>query len=262
MFDIHYHMLFGVDDGPKTIEESLELAEASIAEGVTHVVCTPHSSDAYDFHPEVNLERVEMLNDRLGGRITLGLGCDFHLTFDNIEDASRNKSKYTINGGRYLLVEFPEFGISRFNSEVLFQFSSSGVIPIITHPERNPELLAKPNRMVEWLRSGCLIQLTAGSLIGRFGKRAQAMSIDLIKKDWVHVIASDAHNMEWRPPAMSLAYHFLDNRFGRDTADRLCIKNPRAIFFGNQLEPNPEPKGIDADEQQERSFFSRLFRSK
>ena len=262
MFDIHYHMLFGVDDGPKTIESSLELAEGSIAEGVSHVVCTPHSSDAYTFRPAVNQERLAMLNERLGGRIVLGLGCDFHLTFDNIEDASKNKSKYTINGGRYLLVEFPEFGISRFNSDVLFQFSSSGIIPIITHPERNPELLARLSRMIEWLRSGCLIQITAGSLIGRFGKRAQAMSVDLIKKNWVHVIASDAHSMEWRPPAMAPAYQFLVNKFGEDTAERLCIRNPKAIFFGDRLELNPEPAGIYEDAKPERGFFSRIFGSR
>src|ERR1700694_455249 len=156
MFDVHYHMIYGVDDGPKTIEASLALAEASIAEGVTHVVCTPHASDAHRFRPEVNHERLMVLNERLKGRLSLGLGCDFHMTYDNIQDAMQNKSKYTINGGRYLLVEFPEFGISKFMSEILFQFTASGIIPVITHPERNPELLANPSRMLEWLRGGCL----------------------------------------------------------------------------------------------------------
>jgi protein-tyrosine phosphatase len=260
MYDIHYHMIFGVDDGPKTIEASLELAEASIIEGVTHVVCTPHSSDAYQFRPEVNSSRIQMLNQRLGGRITLGMGCDFHLTYDNIEDASKNKSKYTINGGRYLLVEFPEFGISRFSSDVLFQFSSSGLVPIITHPERNPELLATPSRMIEWLRIGCLIQVTAGSVIGRFGKRAQAMSLDLIKKNWVHFIASDAHSMEWRPPAMAPAFDFLKKRFGLETAERLCIHNPRAAFFNENLMPNPDPIGVYEDARPKRGFFDSIFR--
>ena len=259
MFDVHYHMIFGVDDGPKTMEMSLALAEASLAEGVTHVVCTPHSSDAYPFRPEVNKERLELLNDRLGGRLTLGLGCDFHLTYDNIEDAFRNKSKYTINGGRYLLVEFPEFGISQFNSKVLFQFSATGIVPVITHPERNPELLAKPYRIVEWLRGGCLVQVTAGSVCGRFGKRAEAMSFDLIKNNWVHLIASDAHSMDWRPPAMGPANQILRDQFGEETADRLCITNPRAMFFDQPLPNNPEPTGVYYEGSPRRGLFSRIF---
>lgn len=98
-------MIFGVDDGPKTLEMSLSLAEASIAEGVTHVVCTPHASHAHKFQPEVNQERLAILKERLRGRLSLGLGSDFHLTYDNIEDATRDRATYTINSGRYLLVE-------------------------------------------------------------------------------------------------------------------------------------------------------------
>ncbi len=238
----------------------MELAEASIAEGVTHIVCTPHASDRYQLQPEVNKERVNLLNVRLGGRLTLGLGCDVHLSFENIEDVLRNPSKYTINGLQYMLIEFPDFGISPFISERLFQFRANGLIPIITHPERNHELVANPNRMLEWLQCGCLIQLTAASLTGRFGKQAQAMSHELIKKNWVHFIASDAHNLGGRPPAMSPAYRLLMQRYGAETADRLCIQNPRAAFYGDALPVQSEYSGVNGDAQSRRSFFSRLFK--
>jgi protein-tyrosine phosphatase len=259
VIDIHYHLLFGLDDGPKTIEESLQLAEASIAEGVTHIVCTPHSNEQYAFQTEINQERLVLLNERLGGRINLGLGCDFHLSYDNIAGALRERYKYTINGKRYLLVEFPNGMIPSLISEWLYQFNAGGVVPIITHPERNPELAAKPERMAEWMRSGCLIQITAASLTGRFGKMAAAVSHSLLKKNWVHFIASDAHSLKGRPPAMGEAYKILASRFGQDTADRLCIHNPRAAFDGAPLPPQPEPIGLYDDEKPRRGFLASLF---
>lgn len=258
MIDIHYHLLFGLDDGPRTIEDSLELAEASIAEGVTHIVCTPHANYQYAFRPEANKEQLLLLNERLGGRLTLGLGCDFRLTYDNIEDALRNRAKYTINNGQYLLVEFPQFAIPPFISEHLYQFNASGIVPIITHPERNPVLVAQPNRMIAWVRGGCLIQVTAASITGRFGKRAAAMSDYLIRQNWVHFIASDAHSLSCRPPAMREAYKILRSRYGEDAANRLCIQNPRAAFFNEPLSPQPEPKGLHDEWESGLRFLRRI----
>lgn len=260
MFDIHYHLLFGVDDGPKDLESSVALAEASIAEGVTHIVCTPHASSQYEFRPEVNRERLAMLNERLAGRVMLGLGCDFHLSFDNIEDAFQNRTKYTINGKRYLLVEFPEMSIVHHISDILCRLVACGMVPIITHPERNPVLQHDPDRMAEWLRAGCLVQVTAASLKGRFGKRAEEMSLELLKKNWVHILASDAHSLTGRPPAMRGAYDQLKSDFGEGTANRLCIDNPRAVFMGEPLRAQPEPEGLfEESKPRRRGFLSSMF---
>ena len=260
MFDVHYHMLFGVDDGPKTLEDSLKLAEASIAEGVTHVVCTPHANDTYRFDPQVNRQKLSLLEERLEGRLTLGLGCDFHLTFDNVQDALRDRQKYTINGGQYLLVEFPEYGVTQQSSHTLFQLSAKGIVPIITHPERNLDLQRKPELLEEWVGMGCLVQVTAGSLLGRFGRRANAMSLDLLDKNRVHVIASDAHSVEGRPPSMAPAHEFLQREFGKTVADRLCIEIPAAIFHGKPLPASSVTDEYDAASRPRRGFLSRLFR--
>lgn len=259
MLDVHYHMLFDVDDGPETLEDSLQLAEASIAEGVTHVVCTPHANDVHRFDPAVNQERLNAIKERLGDRLTLGLGCDFHLTFDNIQDALQHRSKYSINGHQYLLVEFPEFGVSQRFSDVLFQLSAAGYVPIITHPERNPELQLRPQLLLEWLRGGCIIQVTAASLLGRFGRRAQSMSLSLLKKNWVALIASDAHSIKGRPPSMAPAHVFLKTEFGGEVADRLCVDVPKAIFFGEELPPMPEPEGEFSGPRGKRGLFRRIF---
>jgi protein-tyrosine phosphatase len=260
VFDIHYHLLFDVDDGPKTLEQSLALAEASVAEGVTHIVCTPHSNDKYKFCPDVNRERMEILTERLDGRLTLGLGCDFHLSYENIESLHKDRSSFTINGKQYLLVEFPDFGIAANMATTFYEMTASGVVPIITHPERNPTLQKDPHRIAEWIRMGCLVQITAASLLGRFGKRAQVMSRDLLRKNWVHIIASDAHSAERRSPAMARAYDALRTEFGQETADRLCIENPRAVFFGETLDEQPEAIGVyDTYDATKRGFLSRLF---
>ena len=260
MFDIHYHLLFGLDDGPENLDASLQLAEASIAEGVTHIVCTPHANERHKFDPEVNRERLKMLTDRLGDRITLGLGCDFHLSYENIEDLKTNRAKYTINGKRYLLVEFPDFGIPAAMTDIFFRLVATETIPIITHPERNPTLVADPRRMVDWVQGGCLVQVTGASLTGRFGKRAETTSHFLLKNNWVHFIASDAHSIDHRPPTMAPAHDILLARYGSETADRLCIHNPRAAFFGEAMPPQPEPIGLDDEPNpSHRGFFSRLF---
>lgn len=244
MFDIHYHLLFGTDDGPKTIEDSIALAEASIEEGVTHIVATPHANGMYAFDAAANREKLAEIEQRLAGGLKLGLGCDFHLSYENIEDLRRDPTRYTINGLRYLLVEFSDFGISPLISDTFHDMQVNGVVPIITHPERNALLATSPQRMAEWLRGGCLIQVTAASLTGRFGRKAESAARDLIKKNWVHIVASDAHSIAGRPPSMREAHRLLANDYGEETADRLCIHNPRAVFYGESLGPQPDPVGV------------------
>ena len=259
MVDIHYHLLFGVDDGPQTLEDATALAEASIKEGVTHIVATPHANYTFLFNPQVNREKLDKLQDRLGGRVTLGLGCDFHLSFENLQDIRRDPSKYTINGKQYLLVEFSDAAIPVAATDILYDLRLSGLVPIITHPERNPLLVHDPRRMADWIRGGCLVQVTAASLTGRFGRRAKAMCSDLIQKNWVHFISSDAHSLDGRPPAMAEGYQALANDFGKDTAERLCVRNPRAAFYGEQLELQPEPLNIYEEAHAGRRGFLRGF---
>jgi protein-tyrosine phosphatase len=255
LFDIHYHLIFGVDDGPTTLEDSLALAEASIREGVTHIVATPHSNDEFPFRPEVNRERLAVLNGRLEGRLTLGLGCDFHLSYENLEDLRRDRTKYTINGKQYLLVEFADTSIPASAADILYELQLTGVVPIITHPERNPILVQNPRRLAEWIRGGCLVQLTASSLSGRFGRRAKAMSYELLRKNWVHFIASDAHSIEGRPPTLAEAYQVISKEIGQETADRLCVNNPGAAFYGRPLGPQPESRNLYETQSLKRGGF-------
>ncbi|GGH12157.1 tyrosine-protein phosphatase [Silvibacterium dinghuense] len=263
MIDIHHHLLYGLDDGSPDIETSLAMAEAAAADGITHIVCTPHASSNFAYQPELNQERLAALRERLGDRITLGIGCDFHLSYDNIEDALKNRTKYTINQKKYLLVEFNDFMIPQNITDVFYELSIAGQQPIITHPERNAVIKRNPERMKDWIREGALVQITSSSLTGRFGKTAQALSFQFLEKNWVHFLATDAHNLDSRPPKLSEGYEVLEKRFGKETAERLCVTNPRAVFYGEDFPRQPQALDI-ADEHSgqplpKKGFFGRLF---
>jgi protein-tyrosine phosphatase len=262
MLEIHYHLLFDVDDGPRNLEASIELAEMSIAEGVTHIVSTPHSNDEFVFRPERNRERLEILKAHFGDKVTLGLGCDFQLSEENLAAFAVTPASFTINGTRYLLAELSDYGIPRWFDDTLAKLAADGYVPIITHPERNPILLTQPERLASWIELGCLIQVTAGSFHGRFGRRAKAMTEDMVAKNWVHLVASDAHGVDFRPPEMGAAFKAIRQRFDVETAERLCTRNPKAIFDGADFPSQPEPKGVGANAK--RGFgnmMSKLFGS-
>ncbi|MBT9332736.1 tyrosine-protein phosphatase [Paracidobacterium acidisoli] len=264
MIDIHHHLLFGLDDGAPDLETSVAMVDAAAADGITHIVCTPHSNEHFRFDPEANQQRLAAIRERIGDKVTLGLGCDFHLSWDNIEDALRHPAKYSINGGQYLLVEFAELMIPASIGDSFYELSVKGLRSIITHPERNPIIQRHPERLAGWLRDGCLVQITASSLNGRFGRTAQSFAFECLEKNWVHFLATDAHNVKGRPPQMREAWETVAKRYGQATADRLCIGNPRAAFNNAEWPAQPDPEGIfdnEPDPAQKRrpGFLNRLF---
>src|SRR6202022_1703036 len=198
MVDIHCHILPGIDDGACNLEESLKMAEAAIAEGITHVVATPHSSDDFVF----DAERVRALRDEIqahiGARLTLATGCDFHLNLKNLQDLEKNPTNYTINQKNYLLVEFNEFAIPPSMDDRLHEMQLAGLKPIITHPERNWIICAQPARLAAWVQRGCYVQVTAGALTGAFGATPQRHAEQWIDQGLIHFVASDAHNPRHR----------------------------------------------------------------
>lgn len=246
MIDIHHHLLFGLDDGSKDIETSVAMAEIAAKDGITHVVCTPHANSRYHFDPLVNQQKLDQLRERIDGKVTLGLGCDFHLSFENIDDALKDPHKYTINQKSYLLVEFADLSIPQQITQVFHQFLIAGIQPIITHPERNPTILKAPGRLDEWIDIGCLVQVTASSLTGRFGRYAKDFSESLVDQNKVHFLATDAHNLESRPPRMKEAFDQVAKQHGTNTAERLCIGNPKAAFLGEPLPPQLASREIQS----------------
>jgi protein-tyrosine phosphatase len=240
MVDIHCHILPGLDDGADSLETSIQMAEMAIAEGITHVVGTPHANSTYKFDPGLTRRRRDELQLAVGDRLTLATGCDFHLNIENLRDLQKNPKKYTINQKNYLLVEFAEFAIPPSMDDTLHQLQLAGLSVILTHPERNGLLRAQPERMYRWLHQGCYVQITAQSLLGRFGTGAQQLADKWLDAGRIHFVASDAHNLKGRPLQLRAAFDLVAKRKGEEIAQALFHDNPLAAFEGRSLPYEPE----------------------
>jgi protein-tyrosine phosphatase len=243
LIDIHSHVLFGIDDGARTIDDSLAMVRMAAEHGTTDLVATPHANLEFKFNPDVIAERIAQLREAAGGALRLYTGCDFHLSYDNIQDSIEHPRKYTINQQQYLLVEFSELLIFKNTEDIFARLRDAGMVPIVTHPERNGLLRQRIENIAKWVDQGARMQVTAQSLTGGFGRRAQEFSRELLDRRLVHVIASDGHDCERRPPVMDQARESLRKKYGDALAEALCVTNPRATLSGDDMDlPNADPE--------------------
>ena len=260
MIDLHHHLLPGLDDGPKDMATSIQMARFAAEDGITHVVCTPHANHHFAYRREQVDDLIAELTSRLAAEripLKLGRGCDFHMTYENITDAREHPDRYSINGKGYLMVEIPDYGLPPQLTDTFYQLQLAGMVPVLTHPERNATLQDDHQRLEDWLRGGLLVQVTAGSLLGNMGRKAQRMTQELLDRRWVHFVATDAHNTTTRPPRLRAAYEQIADRYGPDYANLLCVSNPLNAFEGRPLETQPEPAELYED-RENKSWWQRL----
>jgi protein-tyrosine phosphatase len=248
MIDIHSHPLPGVDDGARSIEIAVEMCQMSAQDGVTHLVATPHSNYTYTFDPGLNRQLLAELQEKVGDKPKLLLGCDFHLSYDNIQVCAQNSKDFTINQTSYLLVELPDQFIPDHISRVYYDIQVAGLKPIITHPERNALIQRKPELVEQWVSIGCLVQVTAQSYTGSFGSKARKFSEKLLNDGLVHFFASDAHDAKRRPPILSECYEKLANEKGEAIADLVMRQNPEAVINGLPMPSQPDWGGDQDDD--------------
>jgi protein-tyrosine phosphatase len=213
---------------------TIAMCQMAKEDGTVHMVCSPHANFEYTYNRERCTQMVEELRARVPG-MAFSLGCDFHLSFENIEDAVAFPKRYTIGDSRYLLIEFSDFTIPANTPEILFKLQSAGMVPIITHPERNPVLSRKSSLVNEFVEQGALVQITANSLTGFWGRGPKKVTEQLLEKGLVHFIASDAHSLKSRPPHLSAARKTAAKIVGQRSADRLVIDNPQAVVNDQPL---------------------------
>ena len=238
--DIHSHILYGLDDGAKSLEESVEMLQLAAAAGTTDIVATPHANGRYVFNPELIDARIKELSGLTA--VTIHRGCDFHLQADNIEDAIAHPEKYSINHLGYLLVEFSDLAIFTSSDEILSELVGAGMAPIITHPERNGQLQRRIDDIARWVDLGCYVQVTAGSCVGTFGKSSKSCVDALMARGLVHFVASDAHDCAKRSPNLADAYESLTKRWGEEQVDPLFVGNPQAVLTGEPIDAELSPR--------------------
>ena len=222
------------------MEMSVAMAEMAVGDGITHIACTPHSNDRWTYDPESIKSRLDELKSRFEGKLTFGTGCDFHLSYENLQSLRQDSSRYTINHKNYLLVEFADYSIPPSLDQSLHEMQLAGVTPIITHPERNPLIRTKPERLFQWLHQGCVAQVTAQSILGKFGRTAQEAAERWLSAGVFHFVASDAHNVSSRPLRLKETYDHLTKQFGVEFAQALMVDNPLAAFEGRPLPYVPD----------------------
>ena len=242
MIDVHCHLLPKVDDGSKSWEMSLAMCDVAKADGITHIVCTPHANDEYKYDRAEHQKTLDELQRRITNGLTISLGCDFHFSYDNIQAAIANPDNYLIAGGDYLLVELSDFAMSPAIFTALEKLVAMGIRPIITHPERNMMLQRHADDVLRFAQKGCAIQITANSFTGHWGEGSRKMAHWLLERHAVHIIASDAHDPKFRPPVMSQARDVVVKAFGHDVAQACVEQNPAAIIAGEPLPWFPAPR--------------------
>lgn len=224
MIDLHCHILPGIDDGAKTMDDALKMARKAVSEGITYILATPHykngrwTNEKEDIVRSVKLLQAELIQQNIP--LTIFPGQEVRIVGELIEDIANDKIQFIDEENHYLLIEFPTMSIPQFTDQLFFELQKKRIIPIIVHPERNQAILHDPSLLVTLIEKGALSQLTAGSYVGTFGKKIQKLSHQLIQANLVHFIASDAHNTHSRDFHMNEAYDKLGKEFGNQTINQ------------------------------------------
>ncbi|GAB7387956.1 tyrosine protein phosphatase [Bacillaceae bacterium] len=253
MFDIHCHILPQADDGAMDMEQAIRMAEIAEKDGITAIIATPHHRNGiYWNEKESILRKVEELNAALAERglsVRVLPGMEVHVHAGLVDELQAGRL-LPLNGSKYLLLELPFQQVPPRLEELVYEIQLAGFVPVIAHPERTLSFRERPERLYALVQKGALTQITAGSILGFFGKKAQRFSRELLDCRLTHVVASDAHTDRRRVPKLSEAYAEIARYAGGDVAETLK-RNAQAIAFGENIraEEPAKPK---------RKFF-RLF---
>ncbi|AOZ92320.1 tyrosine-protein phosphatase [Paenibacillus crassostreae] len=226
MIDIHCHILPGVDDGPPTLQQSIELSEMAVSSGISTIIATPHHLNGrYTTPSEVVKKAVDQLNLELSQRqisLQIKYGQEVHVHPLIIHELYQGKL-CTLANSRYMLLELPFKRVPVYFNDVLHELKINHITPIIAHPERNAEIVHSPRLVDQLIKQGVLFQITAHSITGLFGRKVQKWCFHLCKKNYLHFISSDAHHVIRRNFALKESYATIGKIFGNALVNDLKL---------------------------------------
>jgi len=209
LIDIHNHIIWDVDDGAKSLEESIEMAKIAEEDGIHKIIATPHyMEDSYCAKKEEIQFKINVLNESIKKEkinIEILEGHEVFLTVDIIDKIQENEVM-TLNNSKYILIEFSLMNIPQNAEKIINNIMKQGYRPIIAHPERINSVVSNPDSIIPFIEMGCLTQITSGSILGLFGSKIKKTAEEMIVKNMAYIIASDGHNTKVRKPKISKAY--------------------------------------------------------
>lgn len=239
MIDLHCHILPGIDDGPKTLEEAVEMCRMAAADGCRAMVATPHQRRGswWNADRESIAGLARDLQSALGPDLRVLVGGEVHVDSDLLAEVERlpGGGILTLAGSRYLLIEFDNQGRASEAIHLVHELVVAGWRPVVAHPEFIPWLAGDLDLVRRLVSLGAMTQVTAMSVTGDFGRGPMAETHSLIEEGLVHFVASDCHGVQRRPPGLRRAYQTIAGRWGAETAKRLLSDNPRAVVQNRPL---------------------------
>ena len=236
MIDLHCHFLPGIDDGAQTLDEALALARASVQDGITHAVMTPHvHAGVFENRSTGIAQAVERFRQELARHniaLAISAGGEVRIGSELIELLAAGELPFLGRRGaqRVMLLELPHGSIPVGAERFTAWLRKQGVLPLIAHPERNKDVMRNLAKLDPFIEQGCLLQITAGSLVGSFGEMAQLRARELLDRGDIFAVATDAHNLGSRPPMLAAARAFVVAHCGEAEAEALTHRNPLSLL--------------------------------
>lgn len=265
MIDLHCHILHGLDDGAKSLDEAVEMAKMAEKDGIKTIVATPHLFRG-DFVPkdlgiiEKKIEELKYVLEKNNIDVKIIKGAEVHISHNLIDEIRKSRDYLVLNGSSYMFLEFPAGHVFSGVKELLFELMSEGIRPIIAHPERNYVFMRSPDLLYKLVQMGALTQANSGSYTGLYGRRVEEAAFRFLELHFTHFMGSDAHNPRSSSLWFSDAVREVEVRMGSEVANAFVNDNPHAVLNDNELPYLPH--AVDPTEK-ERSFkikIPRLFK--
>jgi protein-tyrosine phosphatase len=240
MIDLHCHILPGLDDGAKTLDEALEMVRIAESEGIKTIVATPHlfrgNFATRDF-VSIEEKRRELSEALKENNISVEVlaGAEVHISHNLIDEIRKSRGNLVLNGSSYMFVEFPSEHIYSGVKNLFFDLMSEGIIPIIAHPERNSVFIQNPGILYDLISMGALAQANSGSFSGLYGDKSAEFVLRLLEWNLIHFVASDGHSPHSIPPRLSEAVKKAEALVGKERASALVNDNPRAVLEDKEM---------------------------